>query len=557
MDGAVTGTLMSGSDADRLELAPAAVTEGCPSSATAAGETPETVQATESSAGASSAQPTSRTDARRLSSGLLWGQTGRMLDVALATVFSLVVIRSLSPDQYAVWSVAWSIIGTATLLTALGYSEMLQRFLPALSAVDPGRANLFARRLFLERIGLSLGVALILGLLRETIAAQVNVIGFGSVMWLTALLTALQGICDLLSGYYSASLRMREHTVVRVSGHALAIAVAFVLFATVGVRIWEPMTAMVASSVLSMGLYLRGARSALNGPILRQSFRQERGYGTLVWLSNVVTFGLSNHLSVLMIASLLSDAVQTSYFNVASVLLSRLQQILTGWNVVVTPHAAEARARGGLPQLATLSRLYVQLNIIALTPAFAFAAAWSAPLIETALGRDYAPAASLMTAGACFGLVSTIMGAAVRLPLLRVCDRQQSLLVLRVCAGLLNIGANAVLIPRMGAMGAIVASGISNITLHGAELILFHVTVRAPYPVAFAARVAAACGVAAGVSRMVPWSGLAGLLAGTVLYALVLLLALRVQRPLARSDFDAMVRIVPRSRGLLQLFTRR
>lgn len=494
--------------------------------------------------------------ARRLGNGLLWGQAGRVLDIGLATVFSLLVIRALGPEQYAVWAVAWSIIGTVTLLTSLGYSEMLQRFVPAMASIDRDRATGFARRLLIERAIISLLAACAVTLARAPIIAWMSVPGLTGVIGITAGLIVLQGICDLLSGYYSASLRMREHTLVRVSGQVFAIITTIGLFAASGLHTWAPMVAMAASFVLSLFLYLRGAKAVLRAPSRQWRSCEQRKYGAIVWLSSVATYGLSNHLGVLMIASLLADAAQTSYYNVVAVFLGRLQSILTGWGVVIVPHAAEARARGGLDALAPSYGAFIRLNVMTLTPAFVFAAVWAAPVIGSVLGAEYLPAADLLALSASFGIVSSLLGANVRLPLLYVADRQRALLGLRIGAGLLNIAANALLIPRFGAMGAVVSSGMSNVATHIAEFGLFHRTVKARYPLAYVIRVAASCALAAGISRLVTWPGLAGLLSGLALYLAVLALCLVVLRPLTRAEYSAFVEIVPRSRRILRWFTR-
>ncbi|MHB1319671.1 MAG: lipopolysaccharide biosynthesis protein, partial [Anaerolineae bacterium] len=414
----------------------------------------------------------------------------------------------------------------------------------------------FAHRLLIERAAISLLAAVMVTLARAPIVAWMSVPGLAGAIGITAGLIVLQGVCDLLSGYYSASLRMREHTIVRVSGQLFAIVTTIGLFAATGVHTWAPMVAMGASYVLSLVLYLRGARAVLQAPTRLSHSGEQRKYGAIVWLSSLATFGLSNHLGVLMIASLLTDAAQTSYYNVVAVFLGRLQLTLTGWSVVIIPHAAEARARGGLGALAPAYAAFIRLNVMALTPAFVFAAVWAAPVIGSVLGNEYLPAADLLALGACFGTISSLLGANVRLPLLYVADRQRALLGLRIGAGLLNIAANALLIPRFGAAGAVISSGVSNVATHLAEFGLFHRTVTARYPFVFVIRVAASCALAAGVSRLVTWPGLAGLLAGLALYLAVLALCLVVQRPLTRAEYSAFVQVVPRSRHILRWFTR-
>src|SRR5512142_98552 len=106
--------------------------------------------------GSTNPEPSER--ARRIGGGLLWSQVGRVFDIGLGLLFSVLVIRLLGPEDYAVYAVAWSIVNVAALLASFGYGEVLTRFLPEFQLRDQGQGVALVRRLMVERLLVSLVV---------------------------------------------------------------------------------------------------------------------------------------------------------------------------------------------------------------------------------------------------------------------------------------------------------------------------------------------------------------------------------------------------------------
>jgi O-antigen/teichoic acid export membrane protein len=501
------------------------------------------------------ARETDKTNqARRIGGSLVWSQIGRALDNGIGFVFAVVVVRLLGPQDYAVYAVAWGIIGVATLVASLGYSETLTRYLPTFAFSGAKTAATFVRRLIAERTLIGLLIALVVWVGVEPIAAWTHTPALRPVIGLVALLIVTQSVWDLLVAYYNATLRMRDHTAVRTVGQAASLIIALGLFGIWGVQIWVPFCAVLTSYLISIVLYLLGARSQLTVPSEPIALDTARRFGGYVWLTNLATFGLANQVDVLLIAALLQDSSQVSFYNVAILLLSRLYSVLTGWTATLMPAAAEAHTLRGDNGLVRSFDLYMKVNLAVLVPPFIFVAAFAHPVIVTLFGDAFAPAGSLLWIYALFSLASTFAGANVCHPILYVANRQRTLLGLRIIAGALNIALDVLLIPLLGAAGAVIATSVSNLTTHAVELALLRRATHATYPLAVAAKFLAASLLAVIPAVFIPNAGWVPLISSAILFGAIFAVAIWRMHPLATNDYAALTTALPGLRPVLRWF---
>jgi O-antigen/teichoic acid export membrane protein len=314
---------------------------------------------------------------------------------------------------------------------------------------------------------------------------------------------------------------------------------------------------MLGSYLASSLLYLWGIRHTFWQPGASTAVGAARRFGLYVWLTNLATFGLATHVDVLLLAMLLADNTAVSFYNAAALLLLRLQTVLIGWSAVLMPAAAEVRSQAGTAGLARHFSRYLTINLVAVTPALIFTAAWARPITLVFLETDYAPAAFLLALLALFAVASSLVGAHVCYPVLYVLDKQRTILALRTFAGVLNVVLNLLLIPSLGAAGAIIATGSSNLFSHAVEFLLVVRLIRPRYPAAAAVKVtvAALMGVAPIVFLPAPtWPNL---IVGGILFALIFGLVVWRLRLLSPEDWSLLLTAVPRLRSFLAWFAKR
>lgn len=492
---------------------------------------------------------------RRIGSSLLWGQIGRVFDIGLSLVFSILVVRALGAQDYATYAVAWSVVNVAVMVASLGYGETLSRFLPPLYRNNDGAAATLVRRLLVERTLISLAVACCVWLGVMPLANWTHTPGLASVIGLVVVLVVIQGLWDLMAGYYVATLRIRDQAIIRTASQVVSLGIVLVFFANFGRIIWIPLAAVLGSYIFSVVAYIFGARQALRAPGSRTDLGAARRFGGYVWLTNLATFGLATQIDVLLIAALLTDSVQVSFYNVSVLLLGRLYTALTGWATVIMPAAAESRAHNGMAGLGHSFSLYMKINLVALMPAFIFAATWARSITITLFGSAFAPAADVLIVFAIFNLLSVLAGANICHPLLYVLDRQRQLLWLRIIAGVLNVVLDIVLIPPFGAIGAAMGTGVSNLTTHVVELMMLRRMSGASYPLAMAIKLGGACLLGVAPILFLPDVNWVSLLTGGVLFSVIFGVAMWRMRPLSPTDYAALESVIPRLRPILRWFT--
>lgn len=492
--------------------------------------------------------------ARHIGSSLLWSQMGRVADIALGLVFSILVVRVLGPQEYAVYAVVWAVASVAALIASLGYGEALTRYVPTLRAHSEPDASALTRRLLGERVLISLLIAVALWMALVPLVALTRTPALYQLIGFVSAIVVTQGVLELFVAYYTATLRMRDYAAVRIVGQTISLGLALVLFLGVGNHVWVPLAAMLVGSVVSGVFYLWGAPQILTARAGAADLSAARRFGGYVWLTNLATWGLTSQVDVLLLAALLSDSTQISYYNVAMLLLGRLYAVLTGWTTVLMPATVDAYARAGNAGLARSFDMYMKVNLIMLLPPFVFVVGWASLLVTTLFGEAFAPATTLVIALAIFNLASIIAGANVCHPLLYVANRQRVLFWLRLIAGVLNIALDIVLIPPLGAAGAVLATSVSNLSTHLIEFVMLRRWVGAPYPVWFAVKLLGVSLLAILPAFILPDVGWIVLAIGGVLFAVIFFGVLGRVGLFSPQEYAIVSEVAPRLRTVLNWF---
>ena len=120
-------------------------------------------------------------------------------------------------------------------------------------------------------------------------------------------------------------------------------------------------------------------------------------------------------------------------------------------------------------------------------------------------------------------------------------------LVIYGACGALNLAGDLLLIPPLGARGALVATGTAMLAAGLASGLVIRRRTGAFFPLVFALKVLAAAALGTLVAGLIPRpAGLAGLLVAAAVVGVVTLVGLRLLRPLDPEDRQLLVRLTPR-----------
>ncbi len=318
---------------------------------------------------------------------------------------------------------------------------------------------------------------------------------------------------------------------------------------------WQSGTAPVATALPAPAPV---AQRTAGGPAAAAAGAEVRAwlrFAAPIWLTALVTFGLASQVDVLLIGVLLPDRAEAGFYGLAALIASRVYSLANGWAAVLMPSAARAHALDPAVGLARWFRPYARLEFAAGVPVFVLLAI-TAPAVVTVFGAGYGPVAPLLAWTSLFAVLSSALSAQVALVLLYVVDRQRAVLWLRCGAGVANVVLDVLLIPPLGPLGAVLATGLCNVATHAITLALALRDGRAVPPLDFYARMGVATAVGALGPLLLRPASLPGLLVAGAVFGALLLAALAVVKPFTAEDRAFGERLRPGLGRLLAPFTR-
>ncbi|MDO8672998.1 MAG: oligosaccharide flippase family protein [Dehalococcoidia bacterium] len=474
---------------------------------------------------------------RRASSGVAWGQAGRITEVALGLAFSVLVVRKLGDQAYGTYALLYSLIGVTSVLCSLGLNEAVSKYLPIVATQgEEGQVGYLVRATVAYRLLFTLVGSIVLYLSCGFLAGVFQNTAISDLAFLIVAVFALQNTTDLLASFYVSYLRVKTYYLVRLVNQSLSLVLVLILFSLWGPSVFLVLTTVLLTTAVAGCLYLLGARTALRREPVEIDLAPVRRFALYIWLINLVTFGLGSQIDTLLVAYFLKDAAQIAYYNVAMMIVTRLYTVLTGWTIVLVPSLSEAFAKGGKEGLARASDLCFKLHVGVMLPALAFVGLRSDGLINLVFGTSYHPSSILLTVFALLTIGGAYALSGPVLNVLYVTGGEKIVVWLRVVTGSLNILLDILLIPPLGAMGAILATGISVLVTGISELFMARRQASIKYPVVFVSKITVATALAILAIAWVAATDWSMMLVSGALYSIVLVVALLVLKPLATQD---------------------
>jgi O-antigen/teichoic acid export membrane protein len=373
--------------------------------------------------------------------------------VALGFVNSILVTRLLGPEGRGLYAVAHTLSATGVQLANLG----LQSSNTYTVAREPARLPVL--------IGNSLGVSAAGGVLAVVLFLLVQLkpelLPIGGTLLALTFLAIPAGLANLLlQNLLIGTQQIRAYNAIDLSTRVLAVLLV-ASTAPMGLVSPELVFALVtATVVLSAGLCLLrlwrrlAARVAWSLPVLRTALP----YGLRAYTGSLFVFLVLR--SDILLVTYLRGPVETGYYAIAVGLADLLLMLPTVVGTILFPKLSAVRELDARWQLARR----VLLVMIPAAP-FALAAAWVAagPLIRLAYGEAFTPSVAavgwLLPGVGCYAVNGVLMN------FLASCGMPRVVVVGPLLALVVNVAANLALIPRLGFVGAAIASSIAYATM--------------------------------------------------------------------------------------------
>jgi O-antigen/teichoic acid export membrane protein len=481
----------------------------------------------------------------RVGRSVLWNLLGRAAEFGAAYAVSVLAARAFGPVGFGTYSIALSIVTLCYFATSLGLNEVLNVHVPRLAG-SPGGIAWLLRSLLRIRAALALALSCALFLAAPWIARAWGNSALEPVLRVAALYAFFSQVSLLLEYFFIGRLDLPRVVRVRVAVQLLNL-----IAAGAALRFHlapdQLLLALACSGALGVAWLLWGARATLREPGEPFDLAAVRRFGLTVWMANLLNFFLGRQSDILLIGLFRPGTDEAGCYAAASLLVTILASgLLMGVEGVTMAAFAEVEQRVDRAGLGRLWTLHLKMDVLLSVPLLIFGARYAREIIEVLYGAGFARAGPLLLAYAGFWVVARIGGGGTNLSVLYALnDARTPLLVLGV-SGVANLLLNLVLVPRLGALGAVIGTGLALVASSFASARVVAGRTGGRVPVAFALKMLLACGAALLAVQLVPLpQGLPGLaMAGGVGFV-ICLAGLRLLRPFDDDDRRLLAKLSP------------
>jgi O-antigen/teichoic acid export membrane protein len=499
---------------------------------------------------------------RRAPGGYLWNQAFSLWLFLSLFLYQLVITRLLPVTEKGVYELILTPANVGVYLAALGLESAGAVYIPRmLSEGGPGKALAVALRLIgirlvavlLIAVGVLWGLPLLAGLLAARAlpgaSALAQSLGDPALLAHRAALVGYvfgMGLANLLAALLTALLRTRIIFIAGSLAQMLTIGLAYLLVGPLHGGAGSALSALAMPNILLALVYLGaliqvlGARpveigSKVTGPMLR--------LGLAAWVADLASEPLVKLLAVAQL-SLVVPPAQIAFFGISFEMGHAAAYLfVAGLGGIGLAVMSAAYAHQQLEHLAVAWRTITKLQVLLAVPLLAFCIPYASPIMRLLYGQSYANAGPLLALFLTLNALTRLCGGGAHEAALYVLGRQRWVVVIRSASLGMLIGADALLIPRYGVAGALMAVGLAQLAAEIVELALARLWLAQPFPLSFVMRVMLALMPALGIALLWRPASLAGLLLAGLGYSLIFLVALRLARPLDSEDAALLQRV--------------
>jgi O-antigen/teichoic acid export membrane protein len=374
---------------------------------------------------------------------------------------SIPLARVIGPDRLGYFTYIQWLAMAGSNVVLLGIPATTRRYMAeALGRNDlPAARGIFLATLRLQTI-LAVGVFVVGEILVFTLTDR----SYWSSSWLIVVSLVPRMIMSIPSQAHVAAERLQSNLFAStVSSVVLVGVMGFGLWS--GAGLVAPAAAYATSNTVELILKLTfaikwlgwGPRTPI-GPELRKRMFTFSTHGTALLLLNIVVWDKSDFFFLRLLRQ---DGAALAFFGTAINLADRAVQIV---QVFVNGLSVSLIAEVGrsVEKIRVIARVGLRYSIF-IAGALLFGLAAVGPsLILTLYGSRFAPAGPLLSVVAVMAVGKCLM------PLLQAAfqaaERQKAVVVWSCCCGAIDVILDLLLIPRLGAMGAVIANGSAQVS---------------------------------------------------------------------------------------------
>ena len=493
--------------------------------------------------------------------GYIWSQFGRLLEVFLLFLVSLVLARTLGPNQYGVFAFAVSFIAFCSFLATAGIEgNALGKFVPEAAA---GNYQGGVTRLVYDLVGVRLisifvltGILLIL---RPQIESHFGVTGLGHYIAILLVVFGLRSICDLLGNVFSGMLDMG---IVMAGRSAVPFVTLLIVGGTIllsrGITLGFAFVALLFGQSAALVIFLLATRKRIPGTCPQPggqmfTLRRVMIFGIFVWLSGLFVFVLNDGSDVILLGWLLKDARQIGWYSIGASLAFRPASLVLAWMPLMgMAFGAKVLLAKGHEGLVRGTEASLKLTSLSLIPSMLIVARFAPQFVGLLYSQRY-DASVPVTRILCLLLaMSGFLGFGAHAGILYLLNREKTSCAIFGGSAFFNMVLAIPMIKAFGIQGAAFATGLSSILFCSACAIIGTPFCRIRWPWKFNIKVVAASLLGTVSTLWMNPATLVGLALGCILWGVVFVISLLFLKPLSLGDVRPLRKINPQLGNVME-----
>lgn len=463
---------------------------------------------------------------QKIIQGLAWGQMGMLARTLICFLVSIITATALGSEQYGVYAVLFSVVLMLVRFSEMGTEAVINTYIPKYNAShEPGKASYIIRRIVVYRsILIVLICAVFYGLFANNIKL-VDALDNENILLVLAWF-AIRASMDSFIYLIWAGMAMKFHAAVEIFISLLQL-FAVIVLSFQSMQLTQLIAIMVLINSIQLIAYAYHNIPLIRAKPVKVSRTPVNHLALTMWLSTILHFFISKGIDIIMIVQYTSDTRQAAYYDIAHLLVVTgalgLSTAITSLKLPILSEAYDLRGMGGLRQS---WKLLSQLSMFLSAPILLFFAVYAEPLINLLYGQAYHQVILLLQLFALMILINKLLADEVSPFILFPLQKSKLYLILYGSQGLLNLLLNFALIPKYGAIGAVIATGMSAIALNFLTLWLTLKKMKTRLPVRFILLLVLAMTIAISLSLFLPHQNLLQLLVKALIYGIITTLIL-------------------------------
>ena len=490
--------------------------------------------------------------------GISWNLSGRVLLQIIALFTSVLLTRSLGAESYGFYV---TLISFSTLLSEFissGFKQTLNTYVSKFSVEPYSNEKSSYLLKMIATIGflISIPVALIVLLMSSYISDWLgNEQVKQSILILSPIIVVLP-----LNGFLTSSLygRLEVKNVILTSLISQSIllgtlALVFVLKYDINAAIF---CFVISSFIATLALIFQN-RTLILSQSKRLNMKPILVFSLTTWLSSVYELGLGRNLDILLLNVFSVSKQEIGFYNLSFNLSLAPSFLLAGIGPMVLSLMTAEYHAGGKLALAQTWSLILRLGTIFSIPLMIFVLVLSSTIVNLLYGKEFSDVTQLLQITIFFKMVYILVNGSFFFSVSLAISKPKFVLYITMICGLSNVLLGIILIPYFGSMGAVVATGVSTISLGFIGIIITKNICNPIYPVKFILKIISISVLSASpiLIFVQPYTFIGLGIACVIFTSLWLLMAI-ILKPFDYEDRDILTKINPKIFSCIKAMTR-